>query len=906
MSLSIAMTYLALELRAQWGRFALAVLSVALGVGLALAIHLVNQSALNEFAKALALVNGQAQAQLLPTRAGALDESVFEALINEPALASLHRDASPVIDVQVAIDGLAEPVRLIGIDPFRAAVVTPALLPMPAKALDAGGAASLLFADDAVFFSDALARKLSLTPITGGLAEPSTKPSTEPSTEPPTGLPSELPKQPASEPPRQRPIEPGDRVLISNQAARHALTFAGSLPAAAADQQLAVMDIASLQWRLGWLGKLSRIDLVWHDQGAANRAQALLRERFGDSVKLVRPDLAGQQISNLSRAYRVNLTVLSLVATLTGGFMVWTSLSAAIARQTRSLALLGMLGLSRQSLNRLVITVGFALGLAGAALGVVTGVALARALLNWIGADLGAGYFSGSRFPLDLTVGSIVPFALLGIATAVAGAWGPARRVGRLSFAQSLRGVQAPELAGGHRVALLLFALGAALLTLPSIAGLPLAAYAAIALWLIAGIQCTAALLHGASRLLNRAEAKLVGAPALWLAAQRSLGDRVSAKQAARAAAAVVASFALACAMATMVYSFRGSVADWLTQVLPADLYGRAGQQAGVGLLNLRQQQLIREIPGVERAEFIRSLSITLDAARADVSLLARPMPRATAKPHGISAEAVAKQLPITGPIIAPPPGLVPIYVSEPVVSLHQLRPGDRVKLPALSRDSDFFVSAVWRDYARQQGAIVIALEDYQRLSADFSVNEVALWKQDGAAIEAILSDARAPSRAELGHLQWRSAGDLRQLSLKIFDRSFALTYVLEAIAIAVALLGVTASFGAQALARLREFAVSRYLGFSKTDVLRQLSAESLLVLLIAVVWGLLLGLAIAAVLVFRVNPQSFHWTMELRLPWTELAVAAALLVALGSLAAVATAQRMMAPRLRQSLQDDW
>ena len=132
------------------------------------------------------------------------------------------------------------------------------------------------------------------------------------------------------------------------------------------------------------------------------------------------------------------------------------------------------------------------------------------------------------------------------------------------------------------------------------------------------------------------------------------------------------------------------------------------------------------------------------------------------------------------------------------------------------------------------------------------------------------------------------------------------MTYVLEAIAILVALIGVTASFGSQTLARLREFAVSRCLGFSRADVLRQLCAESLFVLCIAVLWGLALGIAIAAVLVFRVNPQSFHWTMEMRLPMLDLLSAGALLVVLGSLAAVLTAQQVMKPRLQQSLKEDW
>ncbi len=862
----VALGLLGIELLAQAGRFTLAVGSVAVGVGLALAIHLVNQSALQEFSRALAVVNGQAQSQILPNRGDAIDESVYEHILNDPELAGLLRSMSPMIEwsTELTVSSESVPVsaqnqrlesvRVLAIDPFRAAGVSPQLMPLPAAELDQNGAAgSLLFADNSVFLSSALARMLD--------------------------------------------IKPGAIIALGRGREARRFRYAGGVPGAGGEQLLAVMDIGVAQWQLGWLGRLSRIDLVWAESIDTKLARSQMLAKLGPAVRLLDPEVSGQQISNLSRAYRVNLTVLSLVATFTGGFLVWTSLSAAIAKQTRSMAVLGILGMARSGLSKLVLSVGLLLGLAGATLGALLGIGLARLLLLSIGSDLGAGYFSGSGFALDLGVISIAPFFLLGVLTALAGAWGPARRASQLSFAQALRGVQAGDRADARWVPLGLFGLGAALLLAPAIAGLPLAAYVAIACWLLAGIQCTGSLLQVCSKLIARFERPLARFPLLWLAAQRSLGDRLSAAQSARSAAAVVASFALACAMATMVYSFRSSVADWLTRVLPADLYARSGQQAGEGRLSTEQQARIRSLAGIDRVEFIRSVQLSFAEDLPSITLLARPL--------GLSD--VATQLPLTGEIVAAPPGQLAIYASETAAALHRLRPGSTLLLPSLGDGRQrFFVSAIWRDYARQNGAIVIDLDAYQQLTNDLSINELAIWTRDGVAAESIVSQSRQAIRPDLSHLQWRTAGELRKLSLQVFDRSFALTYVLEAIAILVALLGVTASFGAQTLARLREFAVSRYLGLSRSDVLRQLSAESLFVLGIAVFWGLIIGLAIAAVLIFRVNPQSFHWTMEMRIPSWELLCAGLVLIVFGSAAAVLTAQRVMAPRLQQSLKDDW
>jgi putative ABC transport system permease protein len=173
----------------------------------------------------------------------------------------------------------------------------------------------------------------------------------------------------------------------------------------------------------------------------------------------------------------------------------------------------------------------------------------------------------------------------------------------------------------------------------------------------------------------------------------------------------------------------------------------------------------------------------------------------------------------------------------------------------------------------------VIARDDYLRLTGDHSVTDLALWPAEGTDGTALVARLRTADPA-IDAGEWRSSAELRRISLAIFDRSFAITHVLEAVAILVGLFGVASTYAAQALTRAREFGMLRHLGLDRRAVIAQLAIEATVGTVIAVAWGACLGLGIALVLIKRVNPQSFHWTMDVTVPWPLLAAVAATLVA--------------------------
>ena len=611
------------------------------------------------------------------------------------------------------------------------------------------------------------------------------------------------------------------------------------------------------------------------------------------------------------------LAVLALVARFPGGFLVFSVLALSVTRRAQQLALLGVLGLTGRQRLHLVLLEAGALGLVGSALGLALGTALAALALRLLGGDLGGGYFSGAAPALQWSGTAALVFAGLGVATALVGAWWPARLAQALPPAQTLKGLGAlqPQRQPAWLGPALLLA-GALLALAPPLWEMPLGAYLSVGLLLVGGIACLPWLV---GQLLDRLAPHIQQRLLPLLAVERARRVRQSA---AVAVSGVVAALSLAVALTVMVSSFRQSVSAWLDTVLPASLYVRsaAGGANALAYFEPAFVQAASQLPGVERVSAQRSLSLSLDPARPALALLVRSL---QPEPAGTPV------LPLVGQALSVPPGRMGIYVSEAVVDLYgarlgqdfaPLQPAFAASLPAGAAAPVFFVAGIWRDYARQFGSIAMDSADYARLSSDRRVNDLALWLQPGFSTEAVeqalrgLADELAASAAgrdglSVGAgalLEFSSATQIRATTLRIFDRSFAVTYWLQAVAVGIGLFGIAASFSAQVLARRKEFGLLAHLGLTRRQILRVVAAEGAAWTTLGAIAGVALGLAVAVVLVHVVNPQSFHWSMELSLPWLRLLALAAAVVLAGTVTARLAGQAAAGRDAVMAVKEDW
>jgi len=819
-------------------RHGIALLAVALGVALAGSVHLINASALAEFSAAVRAANGEPDLSLRAPREGVAD-ALFERVALTPGVAL----ASPLLEIDTygrAPGGERVAVRVLGIDALSISAMAPTLLPRPA----AGEGRFAVLDPDAVFVN-ARARQL-------------------------------------------LGVKNGETLPLRAGAGWHNLRVAGELPAAGAP--LLVMDIAGAQAHFGKAGLMTRIDLRLQPGQDAQALVAALALPPG--VTPAAADAAEQRLSNLSRAYRVNLTVLALVALFVGAFLVYSVVSLSLAQRAPAFALLGVLGLTARERRTLVLAECAVLGGAGSLLGLALGAALAAAALRWLAGDLGGGYFPGIAPALRWDGGAALVFLLLGTASALVGGWMPARRAEALSPAQALKGLgdasptRAPAWPG-----LALLGLGVALAFAPPLGGLPLAAYLSVAALLFGGVALVPAVVQALLALLPTSR------HALPLLAMRRA--RFQRHTAGAAVAGVVASLALSVALTVMVTSFRGGVAAWLDQVLPADLYARsAGSSAAADQAWLDPAFVaeVQTLPGVQRVMASRVRALQLAPERPAVVLLARPLVQP------------AQDLPLLAAPLPSVPGEIGVYLSEAAAALYDKQPGQRIRLPigrAPGEHADARVLGIWRDYARQFGAIAIDIAAYRALTGDLRINDLALWLAPGADAQQVRQRLRALG-GDADLLEIAATPELRALSLAIFDRSFAVTTYLQAVAIAIGLVGIAASLSAQVLARRKEFGLLAHLGLTRGQVIGVVAGEAAAWLAAGVLLGLVLGLAVSVVLVHVVNPQSFHWTMQLLLPWGELLALCAAVLAAGIGTAAYSARAAASRAALLSVKEDW
>ncbi|MEO7579229.1 MAG: FtsX-like permease family protein [Massilia sp.] len=835
------------ESRAHPVRALLAIVAIAVGVAMGFAIHLINAAAFNEFSAAIKGLSGQADIQV-SGREPLFDEAIYPRLAVHPGVAL----ASPVLELEAPVPGRHGSLKVIGIDPFRAGAITPDLLGVPAT-----DARLDTLADDALFLSPAAMQWLG--------------------------------------------AEAGRDIALRVGTGDLHLRVAGGLLAARAGQRIGVMDIGAAQWRFNRLGSLSRVDLKLAD--GVNRdvfQRDLTRELehdFPGRFSVGQPNDEAQNARNnsLSRAYRVNLTVLALVALFTGAFLVFSTQALSVIRRRSQFALLRVLGVERRQLLRQILLEGASLGVIGSLLGIGAGYAFAATALRLFGGDLGAGYFSGVQPALQFTPVAAAVFFSLGLGVALLGCLAPALEAARAAPAVALKsGNDEAVLSRLARIwpSILCLALAALMVKAPPVFELPLFGYLAIALLLVGGIGMMPRVAASLFAFLNRlAMARPRQHPVLALTLARLAN---ASGQAAIALGGVLASFSLMVAMAIMVSSFRVSVDDWLVQLLPADLYVRTGDGGNTGALGPAEQATLRALPGVERAQFLRTRPISLEAGRPPVHLLARQ----------IDVADPGKTLAMVGESLAPPAGAMPVWVSEAMLDLYRVKPGAHLTIPLNGRLHSFFVAGVWRDYSYQNGSLQIELADYRALTGDQEASDAALWMRPGVEAGQVEQAIRKlPFGAALDMAQ---PGQIRAMSLKIFDRSFAVTYLLEAIAIAIGMSGVAATFSAQTLARAREFGMLRHVGVTRGQILRILALEGGSLTVLGVACGFVLGLVISLILVFVVNPQSFHWTMQLHLPGALLASVAAVLLGASVLTALVSGRYALSGGPIRAVREDW
>ena len=655
--------------------------------------------------------------------------------------------------------------------------------------------------------------------------------------------------------------------LIHNQAARSSLW-----------DRVAIMDIAAAQLLFQSIGRLDRIELVTTPDRPLDDIVASVRAVLPPHLVVQRPAQRTKQVENMVWAFQLNLSVMSWVGLLVGMFLIYNTIAFAVAQRRREIGIYRALGMTERRVAGLFLVEAGLLGLLGGLLGGLGGVWLARILVSLVSrtiTDLYAPVASGGlTLSMDmLAFMAVAKGVLLGTVVSMVGALGPSVEAGRTVTVRAL----APgdyestrQLRAGlcGWISLVLLVVAGLCSLMGPVGDLPFFGYLAT-ICLLGALSSLAPLCIqalGMRRPRQESKTMMLGGSLRLIAADQAA--RHPGRNAVTVSALMVG-LSIMIGVAVMVRSFRDTVEIWVDETVMADLIVAPqswlqGKQAGQASRALpgTWRSTLSAIDGIAAVDTLRDVYV--DVAGQPVALVSRDLRLHAQRSrylmlHGDSSAALQRAAETGG-----------VLLSEVLANRLRLHEGDKVTITTPAGPTAASVEGIFYDYATDGGKMVMDRTWYQRQWHDDRVTVFSIYLAAGADAEqvrqSIMTHVAGLDGVTVPPLVIRNH-ELRQEILEIFDRSFLLTYVLEAIAVLVAILGIVNTLVTAVLERRREFATLRALGASTRQVERLVLWEAAYLGLIGAVLGVVGGLLLALVLIHVINKQSFGWTIQMTFP---------------------------------------
>jgi len=669
-------------------------------------------------------------------------------------------------------------------------------------------------------------------------------------------------------------LHKGDTVRLLINDALRVFTVAAILPHEKNDlgeDNVIVTDIGLAQLVTGKTGKLDAIDVRVPPGETVDYWRKFLEHQLPPSALV---DLRGSRTEEnrkMLAAFRWNLHVLSYIALIVGAFLIYNTISISVVRRRSEIGTVRALGATRSLVANAFLLEALFFAVIGSLFGLGLGRVMAIGAVRLIGNTVESLYVSSNPAQVQLKGVTALEGMLIGIFVSLVAALAPSIEASLVAPVEAMARGREEYVSRTRSRALLIWAivlLGSAgvLAQLPAVENQPIFAYGAVIL-LIGG---TSALIPAAVTWVASASGGIVrwllGVEALL--ALRSL--RASLNRTSVLTAALATAVAMTASVGIMVGSFRETVWVWMNDQLKAELYLRP---AGVTAAD-RHPTMSGDI--ADRIEQLRGVS-AVDRFRAyPISYEGLPATFAGGETMKQQANARTRFLPGENrdAILARLDQGDYAIVSEPFANKHRVHVGDELHIPLAGSVRNFRVLGIYYDYSTERGYVIVDRRTLLKYLPDRSVTNLAVYLTPGA-------DATAVRRAIDNVIAGRavlvfSNSTLRRGAIEIFDRTFRITYALEAVAVVVAVMGIAGALLAMVIDRRREFALLRFLGAAQPQIRRIILCEAGLLGLIANVIGLVLGTLLSLILVFVINKQSFGWTIQFHWPVALLLIALA------------------------------
>ena len=800
-------------------QYVLFILGIAIGVAMMVSIDLANGSAQRAFSLSTDAIAGKATHRIEAVSPVGLDESLYQTIRTDLG----YRQSAPVVEGYVVAEDLdQQPMRLVGVDffaeaPFRNYFQS-----------DGDGVEALtafLTEPNTVILGQETARQY-------GVAVGET-------------LTLTLAGQPVT-------AQVVGLVQPANALTRDALS------------NILFADIASAQEILGLQGHLSHIDLIAEDEADLAPIQAILPS----GAKLETAQAKKNAVQQMTAAFELNLTALSLLALVVGMFLIYNTVTFSVIQRRPLFGTLRCLGVTQGQLFQLILGESLVLSIFGSLLGLGLGVLLGHSIVGLITQSINDFYFVVYVRDISLSRFTLVKGMAIGITSALLASAIPAIEAMRTSPNASLKRSslegKVQQLLPWLVLTWGLFTLGGVGLLRLENGGLVIAFAGLFSILLAAALltpPLTALLMRGFTP---------VGAALLGVLGKMAPRDIIrSLSRTSVAIASLMVAVSVIVGVSVMVGSFRTTVVQWLDQTLQADIYvtpPSATANRVFGSIDPVVVNTVQNWPDIDHYVTYNDADVRVTGF--DDSVMVDRL----AKVISADGDVSDGQRPygwIRDNVKNPWPQLDAgegVIISEALMLRSGLSdPPDTVTLETPIGEKTFPVLAVFYDYSSDRGTILIDNDIYLDLWQDPSIASLGLFVKPGVDVDDVVRQLRSTFKGRQD-LVAQSNQNLRQGSIEIFDRTFAITGALRLLAVVVAFIGVLSALMSLQLEKTRELGILRANGMTPAQMWKLTLLETGIMGSLAGLFAMPLGYVLAWILIYVINVRSFGWTLQMQI----------------------------------------
>jgi putative ABC transport system permease protein len=649
---------------------------------------------------------------------------------------------------------------------------------------------------------------------------------------------------------------------------------------------LVLADIPTVQNLLSRPGELNRLEVVINqadkreDKSYLSQVQKRIQQSLPSHLSLSPTENRAADRAAMTAAFRLNLTILSLIAILVGAYLILQALDAAVVRRRGEIATLRSMGVDGGILFGTYLLEAFVLGVIGSILGVGVGYLLALGAVGMLADTVNALYFATSVEALSMTGVDLSIGLGLGIVFSLLAGWLPARDATQTPPAQILaKGDWSPGFSWLRKpnAGLGLLILGGIALLFPPyemIGGskMPAGGFVAAGCWVLGS-----ALLSGHLLVLLAGWIRPICTGAVTRLACSRLLDGSSRHR--LAVAGLVVAVSMVTGMFQMIGSFRDTIEEWFDVRFQADLYVSESGVTGAGSLNGIDPEVMTDLlkdPNIEYADVMR---ICYAKPAQGVTILA-----------GVDLEhwsQKARQIWLKKPgELQAVKGAEAALVSETFARRFEVLDGGVVEIETPAGKKKISPFGIFCDYGNEFGMAAIDQGQWvQWVGTDRPIN-ASLYLTDSGKVK------ETRDRLSLAYpgLDVRDEKELRNVALGIFEQTFQATHALSIIGLVVAFAGLLLGLLSIFDESTQTWQTLKHLGFSTSRFILSAGLEGGGIGLAAWVAGVIAGLAMGWLLIFVINVQSFGWTLLWTIPYGNILLFGILLVLVGFASGVCSA----------------